>query len=613
MNGNFLPVTKEDMASRGWDELDIILISGDAYVDHPSYGVSVIGRVLEKSGYRVGIIAQPDWRSSDDFIRLGRPRLFFGITAGNVDSMIANYTANKRPRKADDYSPGGKAGMRPDRAVIVYANRVREAYKDVPIVIGGIESSLRRLAHYDYWDDCVRRSILIDSRADVLVYGMGEQQVVEIARRLDRGEPAPSLNGIRGTAVVRPAPDFLHDYISLPAFEQVSADKDEFCRAFVIISGNMNPFTARPLAQQHGDRFVIQFPPALPLSEKELDDIYDLPYARGWHSSYAGDGGVHGFETVKFSLISHRGCCGECSFCALYFHQGKIVQSRSIQSIVKEAETIAAMPDFRGTITDIGGPTANMYGIRCRRWDDKGFCDRKQCLAPEICSELELNCDRCLDLYRRVGQVPNIKHVFIGSGFRHDLLLHRDAKEYFTEVCRNHISGLIKVAPEHCCDDVLGLMHKPPFAVYEQFVKEFKQTAREVDKDIYIVNYFLSSHPGCSLNEALELGLYLARRGIKPEQIQDFIPSPMTLATCMYYAGIDPFSGKQVYVPRTFRERKMQRALIQYQNPASKKFIVEALRQLGAMHVLRKFEAAARGGRPSNKRKHTRKVTLNDL
>lgn len=431
MDGEFLPVTQADMAQRGWDELDVILISGDAYVDHPSYGASVIGRVLEDAGYRVGIIAQPDWRSTGDFVRLGKPRLFFGITAGNVDSMVANYTANKRPRRADDYSPGGKAGMRPDRAAIVYANRVREACKGVPIVLGGIEASLRRLAHYDYWDDAVRRSILLDARADVLVYGMGEQQVVEIARRLERGT---DLNGIRGTAVVRPSLDSLDGCALLPSFEQVSADRDAFCRAFAISYGNMNPFTAAPLAQQHGDRFVIQFPPPLPLSEEELDAIYGLPYARNWHPSYRSCGGVPGFETTRFSLISHRGCCGECSFCALYFHQGRIVQSRSIASIVKEAEAIAAMPDFRGTITDIGGPTANMYGIHCRRWDDKGSCDGKQCLTPQVCDGLELNSDRCLDLYRNVGQVPNVRHVFIGSGFRHDLLLHREAKGYFAEV-----------------------------------------------------------------------------------------------------------------------------------------------------------------------------------
>lgn len=610
MDGEFLPVTQADMAQRGWDELDVILISGDAYVDHPSYGASVIGRVLEDAGYRVGIIAQPDWRSTGDFVRLGKPRLFFGITAGNVDSMVANYTANKRPRRADDYSPGGKAGMRPDRAAIVYANRVREACKGVPIVLGGIEASLRRLAHYDYWDDAVRRSILLDARADVLVYGMGEQQVVEIARRLERGT---DLNGIRGTAVVRPSLDSLDGCALLPSFEQVSADRDAFCRAFAISYGNMNPFTAAPLAQQHGDRFVIQFPPPLPLSEEELDAIYGLPYARNWHPSYRSCGGVPGFETTRFSLISHRGCCGECSFCALYFHQGRIVQSRSIASIVKEAEAIAAMPDFRGTITDIGGPTANMYGIHCRRWDDKGSCDGKQCLTPQVCDGLELNSDRCLDLYRNVGQVPNVRHVFIGSGFRHDLLLHREAKGYFAEVCRNHVSGLMKVAPEHCSDDVLRLMHKPPFAVYERFFEEFKKTARQVGKDIYIVNYFLSAHPGCSLDQALELGLYLAERGIRPEQIQDFIPAPMTLATCMYHAGIDPLSGEQVYVPRTFRERKMQRALIQYQNPSNRKFIIEALRQLGAMRLLPKFEAAAGGGRPADKRRRARKPRLNDL
>ncbi|MFH1798270.1 MAG: YgiQ family radical SAM protein [Candidatus Omnitrophota bacterium] len=590
MKKTFLPISKQDMKDRGWQELDVILISGDAYVDHPSYGAAVIGRVLEHNGFKVGIIAQPDWQNVEEFKRLGKPRLFFGITSGNVDSMIANYTANKRPRKTDEYSPGEKTGLRPDRAVINYANRAREAYKDVPIVLGGIEASLRRLGHYDYWDDCVRRSILCDSRAAILVYGMGEKQIVEIARRLDKGESAQTLDDIQGTVVVRKNIDSIKDKCEvIPSFEETAKDKKKFGIAFAAMYKQMNPHNAKIIVQPHSNLFVVQFPPAYPLTTRELDDIYELPYTYKWHPVFDALGGVKGLETVRFSIISHRGCCGECSFCSLYFHQGRIVQSRSKDSILNEARAMSLRVDFKGTITDIGGPTANLYAAGCRLWDKIGFCLNRKCLVPQKCDNLKLGYTDSIDLYRKLRQVPKVKHVFIGSGFRYDLMVDKYASKYLEEICAHHVSGLLKIAPEHCSDNVLRIMNKPGFSVYEKFVRIFKETAHKLGKNIFIVNYFISAHPGSTLNEALKLALYLAKRRVRPQQIQDFIPSPMTLAACIYYTETDPFTGKKIYVPKTLDERKMQRALLQYGNPANRSLIVKALGELKAMHVLRKF------------------------
>ncbi|KJJ84105.1 radical SAM protein [Candidatus Omnitrophus magneticus] len=585
----FLPISQNDLRERSWSGLDIILITGDAYVDHPSYGVSVISRVLENRGFKVGIISQPDWRNAKNFTVLGKPRLFFGITAGNTDSMIANYTANKRPRSDDDYSPGSKGGMRPDRACIVYANKIREVFKDVPIVLGGIEASLRRLAHYDYWDDSVRRSILFDSRADILVYGMGERQIVEIAELLDNGENIRNLNNIRGTAVVRGDINFLSDYLCAPSFEDVSHDKENFNEMFLLEYNNMNPKTAKTLVQKYDTRFLVRFPPAFPLSEFELDKVYELPYARSAHSSYDSLGGVKGFETVKFSITSHRGCAGECAFCALYFHQGRIVQSRSAESILEEARKISIVKDFRGTISDVGGPTANMFGASCSLWKDNNFCAGKKCLIPQKCENFKLGYDKCLDIYREIRKISGVKHMFIGSGMRYDLLVDSYAIPYLKEICAHHISGLLKIAPEHSSNNVLKLMNKPSFDVYEKFVKLFKETAHSIGKNIFIVNYFISAYPGSSLKEALNLALYLAKRKVHPEQIQDFIPSPATLAACFYYTEKDPFTRKPVYVPKTFRERKLQRALIQHSNPVNKSLVIEALKKLNAMHVLKKL------------------------
>lgn len=585
----FLPISRKDMDKRGWSQLDVILISGDAYVDHPSYGTAVIGRVLEANGFTVGIIAQPDWRSTSDFRRLGKPRLFFGISSGNTDSMVANYTVNKRPRRIDKYSPGNRIGLRPDRAVIVYANRVREVFKDIPIVLGGIEASLRRLAHYDYWDNCLRRSILIDSRADILVYGMGESQVVEIARKLHSGIPVHSLDGIRGTAVVRKDISLFPDYLELSSFEEAVDNKEKYSRAFVKMYGQMSPLKAKIVVQQHGRRQVVQFPPVFPLSSKKLDKIYELPYARDWHPVYDNTGGVKGFETVRFSLTSHRGCCGECSFCALYFHQGRIVQSRSIESIEREARALSKRSDFKGTITDIGGPTANMYGMQCKLWTENNFCAEKKCLIPRKCDSLTVGYEKCLQMYRCIRKIKGIKHVFIGSGLRYDLLIEGYAQKYLEEICRYHISGQLKVAPEHCSESVLSAMNKPLFSLYQKFVEVFKNISGALKKNLFLVNYFIIAHPGSSLRETLELALYLSQKGMCPEQIQDFLPAPMTISSCMYWTGKDPFSGKKMYVSKTFRERKMQRALVQYNNPANRKLVIRALRELNAAHLLPRF------------------------
>ncbi|OPY71758.1 MAG: hypothetical protein A4E62_01134 [Syntrophorhabdus sp. PtaU1.Bin002] len=580
---DFLPATRDDLKRRGWDTLDVILVTGDAYVDHPSYGTAIIGRVLENAGYRVGVIAQPDWKSVDDFARLGRPRLFFGITAGNLDSMVANRTATKKPRRKDEYSPGGKTGLRPDRATIVYANRIREAFGDAVVAIGGIEASLRRLAHYDWWDDTVRRSILLDARADILVYGMGERQILEIASRLDRGD---DLTGIRGTVIVRKDSTLTGDHREIPSYEDVKEDKDLFNTAFLDIYRNQDPVRGRTIIQKHGNRFVIQFPPPIPMNSRELDGIFELPFAKNPHPVYDGQGRVPGFETVKFSLISHRGCCGECSFCSLSMHQGRVIQSRSRQSILKEARALTERPDFKGTITDVGGPTVNLYGAKCRWWPTRGTCPTRHCLTPEKCRDLHLGYADSMKLYQEVLRLPKVKHVFLESGFRHDLLTEAYAANYLDHVCTHHISGLMKVAPEHNVGHVLELMNKPDFAVYETFVRKFRETNRRIGKEQYLVNYFISGHPGCTLEDTLALSLYLMKKKIHPEQIQDFIPLPMTLSGCMYYTEKNPFTGETLHVPKTFRERKMHRALIQYRNPGNRRYVKEALRMLGKEELL---------------------------
>ena len=563
MDTRFLPICKQDMKDRGWDELDVILITGDAYVDHPSFGAAIIARVLEAAGFKVGIISQPDWKTSDDFLKLGKPRLFFGITAGNLDSILANYTINRSKRKQDDYSPGGNIGLRPNRAAIVYANKVRELFPDAPIVLGGIEASLRRLAHYDFWSDEVRRSVLLDAKADLLVYGMGEKQIVEIAKRLTKGEDVRSLDNIRGTVIVRKAMDNFKNYIEILSFEDIERNKDKFNEAFRIFYSESDPVRGKTIAQKHGDRFIVQLPPEKPLTQRELDNIYSLDYARLPHPVYDKKGGVPGFETIKNSIISHRGCNGECSFCSLGLHQGRIIQSRSRESIVKEIEILTKQSYFKGTITDIGGPTANLYAAKCELWEKRGACKDKKCLMPSKCPNLKLGYDETLSLWDRIKKIKGVKHIFISSGLRYDLLIDKQSDRYLKALCREHVSGYLKVAPEHVSAKVLQLMNKPGIRAYERFVKKFQDINRELGKKQFIVNYFITSHPGADRDASLELARYLSERRIRPEQIQDFIPLPMTLSSAMYWTGKDPMTGEKVYVAKDIKEKKQQRFLIQ--------------------------------------------------
>ncbi len=585
----FLPVSKSDLKQRGWKDLDVVIITGDAYVDHPSYGAAVIGRVLEKEGFRVGIISQPEWKDTGDFKKFGKPKLFFGITAGNVDSMVANYTANKNSRKEDVYSPVKQGPCRPDRATIVYANRVREAFGDVPIVIGGLEASMRRLAHYDYWSNSVRRSLLLDSRADILVYGMGETQILEIADRLKKEEPVCSLDNIRGTAVVRKEVKTFKDTVPVPSFESVKEDKAQFTSAFKLAYANQNPFTAETLIQKHGNRYVVVFPPPLPLKQSELDKIYELSYARDSHPVYKKSGQIKGLETVKFSMISHRGCCGECSFCSLYFHQGRVVQSRSPASLIREAQMLSKRSDFKGTITDIGGPTANMYLSGCKRWKEKGGCENKSCLFPVKCKNFKTGYNESIRLYKKIRKLPGVNHLFIASGFRHDLLCDVDAEKYLEEICRYHVSGQLKVAPEHMFDNILELMNKPSVKTYDRFLGRFSRVNSKLEKRCYLANYFISAFPGSSLRDALGFALILLKRRMHPEQVQDFIPLPMTSASCMYYTGEHPFTGKSLYVPKNITERKTQRALLQSKNKGNRGLIIKALKELKAENQIKNF------------------------
>ncbi|MFA4982142.1 MAG: YgiQ family radical SAM protein [Candidatus Omnitrophota bacterium] len=586
MNKNFLPISKKDMDDRGWHEVDVILVTGDAYVDHPSYGAAVIGRVLESAGFRVGVIAQPDWRKSDDFLRLGRPKLFFGITAGNLDSMLAKYTASMKIRSGDDYSHGGRSGLRPDRAGIIYTNKVKELFPGVPVVLGGLEASMRRLAHYDYWSDKVRRSILLDSKADILVYGMGERQILEIASRLKDSGSTSTLFNIRGTVIARNSASGVGESAAIPSFEEIVGDNKKFNDSFKIIYLETDPFRGKTVIQKHGDRHVIQFPPAVPMTIDELDKIYSLDYARAWHPSYDKAGGVPGFETVRFSVTSHRGCPGACNFCSLYLHQGRIVQSRSQGSILSEIRHIASRSDFKGTITDIGGPTANLYRSYCELWKGKGSCSQKMCLTPAKCSSLKLGYPETLKLWHEALKIPKVKHIFIGSGVRYDLLLDKQSDEYLKALCKDHISGYLKVAPEHSNLNLLKLMNKPSFGQYKKFVDRFNETNALLKKKQYLVNYLISGHPGAGLDTALELSISLQKMHIHPEQIQDFIPLPMTMSGCMYHAGLDPLTGKTIYVAKGLRERKLQRSLVQYAQLQNRKYIIEALRKLDRMELM---------------------------
>jgi uncharacterized radical SAM protein YgiQ len=574
---SFLPVNKEDLKKLNIEQLDFVFITGDAYVDHPSFGTAVIARILEDEGFTVGIIAQPDWNSVDDFKRLGKPKLGFLINSGNIDSMVNHYTAAKKKRSDDFYSPGGKSGFRPDRAVIVYANRAREAYKDVPVILGGIEASLRRFAHYDYWDDKVRRSILLDSKADILCYGMGERVILEIANLLKYGMDIKKITNIKGTAYAAKNIEDLKDYILVPSFEEVSTDKMAYAESFKLESYEQDGIRGKTLIQKHGDRYVIQNPPAASLTQEEMDRVYNLPYTREYHPSYEAAGGIPALNEVKFSIISHRGCFGSCSFCALTFHQGRTIQNRSQDSIIKEAVTMTKDKDFKGYIHDVGGPTANFRHKSCKLQEEHGVCKAKQCLHPKPCKNLIVSHSEYLELLRKLRRVTGVKKVFIRSGIRYDYLMYDKNPEFLKELCEHHISGQLKVAPEHISERVLAQMGKPTREVYENFVGKYHEANKKLGKNQFLVPYLMSSHPGSDLNAAIELALYIKEMGYTPEQVQDFYPTPGSLSTTIYYTGINPFTKEEVYVPKTSKEKAMQRALLQYRVPANYSLVKEAL------------------------------------
>ncbi|MGN0572956.1 MAG: YgiQ family radical SAM protein [Acutalibacteraceae bacterium] len=580
MNG-FLPVTKEDMAERGWEQADFVYVSGDAYVDHPAFGAAIISRVLEKEGFKVAFLAQPDWRSDRDFKRFGRPRLGFLVSSGNIDSMVAHYTAAKKKRSSDYYSPGGKAGLRPDRAVIVYCNKIREIYGDIPIIIGGLEASLRRFAHYDYWDDKVRRSILFDSQADLISYGMGERSIAEIAHRLDSGVPVSEIRDIRGTCYsvdVRETPYYAAE---CPSYENVCKSKKEYAVSCRIQQDEQDFFRGRAVRQRHGNRMLVQNQPAIPLSQQELDAVYDLPYMRTYHPMYESMGGVPGIEEVRFSIAHNRGCFGGCNFCSLAFHQGRYITARSKESIVKEAKLLTQLPDFKGYIHDIGGPTANFRRPSCDGQEQRGLCKGKKCLAPSPCPNLKADHTEYLDILRTVRALPGVKKVFIRSGIRYDYMLWDKDDSFFRELVAHHVSGQLKVAPEHCSAAVLDKMGKPRIEAYIEFSKRYFKYSKSEGKEQYLVPYLMSSHPGSTLKDAVELALFLKKIGIRPEQVQDFYPTPGTVSTCMFYTGLDPYTLKDVYVAKDPHEKAMQRALLQYFNPKNADLVREALRKAG--------------------------------
>lgn len=578
MENKFLPINKHFMRQRGWEQLDFLFISGDAYVDHPSFGPAVICRLLEHYGYKVGIIAQPDWRSDKDFKVMGKPRLAVLVSAGNLDSMLNRYTAAKKIRSDDNYSPGKKAGLRPERATIVYCNKIKQIWPKVPIIIGGIEASLRRFAHYDYWSDKVRRSILVDSGADLLIYGMGEKQILEVAQQLALGIKIKNIRDIRGTCYLEDKLDYIwQDKVLVPSFDEVQRDKLSFANAFKLQYDEQDPIRGRIVIQQHDNKFLVQNPPALPLSTTEMDEVYDLPYQRTYHPVYEAAGGVPAINEVKFSIVSHRGCYGGCSFCAITSHQGRIIQPRSVESILREAEIITNLPDFKGYIHDIGGPTANFRLPACSNQPVRGACKNRQCLFPNPCRNLNVSHTDYLDLLRQLRSLPKVKKVFVRSGIRFDYLMADKNHEFLHELCRHHVSGQLKVAPEHVSSKVLYYMGKSAKSVYTSFMEAFKRINNELGKEQYLVPYFMSSHPGCGLKEAIELAEFLRDIKYIPEQVQDFIPTPGSLSTCMYYTGIDPRTNEKVYVARDYHEKQLQRALLQYKNPRNYELVYEAL------------------------------------
>lgn len=583
----FLPITAEEVKALGWDAPDFVLVTGDAYVDHPSFGTAIISRVLEADGFRIAILPQPDWKSTADFKRFGRPRLGFLVNSGNIDSMVAHYTAAKKRRGDDYYSPGGKAGKRPDRAIIVYCNRIREAYGDIPIVIGGIEASTRRFAHYDYWTDKVRRSLLIDSGADLLAYGMGENIMRRIAFLLDKGVPIGKLCDIRGTVYKCKKDAPIHyDYVETSDYNTLKTDKAAYARAFKIQYDNMDAITGKAVIEDYDDCRIVQNPPMPPLTRKQLDSVYSLPYMRTYHPSYEKEGGVPAIAEVRFSITHSRGCFGGCNFCALTYVQGRTVCSRSEKSVLDEARLITEMPDFKGYIHDVGGPTANFRHPACEKQKEKGVCTARRCLFPTPCKNLNADHSEYVHLLEEIEKLPRVKKVFIRSGIRFDYLLADKSDRFFKRLVAHHISGQLKVAPEHCSDNVLKYMGKPQFSVYKQFQDRFYRLTRSMGKEQYLVPYLMSSHPGSTLDDAIQLALYLRENGLNPEQVQDFYPTPGTASTCMFYTGLDPFDMKPVYVPRSYEEKRLQRALLQSHRPENAPLVRKALEAAGRTDLL---------------------------
>ena len=587
MTNFFLPVSKSDMKKRGWTQCDFIYICGDAYVDHPSFGHAIITRLLEAFGYKVGIIAQPDWKNKESITILGEPRLAFLVSAGNMDSMVNHYTVNKKRRHQDAFSPGGVMGKRPDYATIVYCNLIRQVYKKTPVIIGGIEASLRRMAHYDYWSDKVKRSILIDSGADIISYGMGEHSIIEIADALNAGIDIHDITFIKGTVYKTKTLDNLENYIELPSYDDIVNSKEVYAKSFYTQYKNTDPFTARILVEKVKEKmYVVQNPPAMPLTEVEMDDIYSLPYMRNYHPMYEKDGGIPALSEIKFSITSNRGCFGGCSFCALTFHQGRIIQVRSHKSIIDEAVQMTKDADFKGYIHDVGGPTANFRHTSCDKQLTKGVCMNRQCLFPKPCPNLKVDHSDYIKLLRELRALPGVKKVFIRSGIRFDYCMCDPDDTFINELCKYHISGQLRVAPEHISDNVLNKMGKPSNDVYEGFLKRYQRINKKTGKEQFVVPYLMSSHPGSTMKEAIELAEYIRDLGYMPEQVQDFYPTPSTLSTCMYYTGLDPATMDKVYTPVSHHEKAMQRALIQYRNPENYELVKEALIKNGRTDLI---------------------------
>ncbi|MCI6731059.1 MAG: YgiQ family radical SAM protein [Lachnospiraceae bacterium] len=587
MMAGFLPVNREEMEQMGWEQPDFVYVTGDAYVDHPSFGPAIISRLLESHGYKVAMLPQPDWKDENSVRVFGRPRLGFLVSSGNMDSMVNHYTVARKRRQTDAYTPGGVMGRRPDYAVVVYCNLIRRVYKDVPVIIGGIEASLRRMAHYDYWSDKLKRSVLMDSSADLLCYGMGEHSTVEIADCLASGMSVKDITFVRGTVYRTSNPELFQDAVILPAFEELQQTKKKYAESFYTQYCNTDPFSGRKLVEPYPNKqYLVQNPPAYPLTQMEMDDIYDLPYMRTWHPIYDEAGGIPAISEVKFSLVNNRGCFGGCSFCALTFHQGRIIQSRSHESILKEAELMTRQPDFKGYIHDVGGPTADFRHPACEKQLTKGVCPKKQCLFPEPCKNLRADHRDYMELLRKLRNLPGVKKVFIRSGIRFDYVLADKKSNFLEELCRYHVSGQLKVAPEHVSDRVLKYLGKPGNDVYQEFVRQYQKTNERLKKKQYLVPYLMSSHPGSTLKDAIQLAEAVRDMGYMPEQVQDFYPTPSTISTCMYYTGLDPRTMEPVYVPVNPHEKAMQRALIQYRNPKNYELVEEALKKAGRTDLI---------------------------